>query len=64
MITTTFRATVFGDSYDDLLDKARVEIATLLQIDESEALENIRCEMIITPTMDDTYEAELIARIK
>jgi 2-keto-3-deoxy-L-rhamnonate aldolase RhmA len=64
MITTTFKSTVFGNSYDDLLDMAREEIATLLQIDKSEALENIRCEMIITPAAGDTYEAELIARIK
>lgn len=69
MISSTFKTTITGDSYEELLDRAEEEIATLLRIDDSsEVSTRARCEMIIS-TEDDVssnfnYKAELIARIK
>ena len=69
MISSTFKTTITGDSYEELLDRAEEEIATLLGIDDSSEVSNrARCEMIIS-TEDDVssnynYKAELIARIK
>lgn len=69
MISSTFKTTITGDSYEELLDKLQDEIATLLGIDDlSEVFNKARCEMIIS-TEDDlssnfNYKAEVIARIK
>ena len=69
MISSTFKTNITGDSYEELLDKAQEEIASLLGLDDqSEALTRARCEMIITTedglSSDFNYRAEVIARIK
>lgn len=69
MISSTFRANVYGNSYDELLENAKEKIAALLDLEDlEEAFSRARCEMIISSepdvSSDFNYTAEMIARIK
>lgn len=59
---------MYGDSFDELQEKAESEIAALLNASEDEVMESTRYELIITRDddmgADFTYKADVIARIK
>lgn len=68
MAISTFKVTVFGDTYSEVIDCAEDEICTFLQIDIETLPKMVNYEMIIEK--DDefdsefTYRADVIARIK
>jgi hypothetical protein len=68
MKSATFKATVYGDDYDELVTKAEQEICSLLVIEEDDENNKTNYELIITRdedlNADFDYKAELIARIK
>lgn len=68
MSATTFRVDVYGDSFDELQDKAEEEIASLLQIDIEEVVQKSNYELLVSRDddmgADYTYKAQVIARIK
>jgi len=65
---STFKVSVYGDSFDELQEKAESEIAALFNAEVSEVLELARYELVITRDddmgADFTYRADVIARIK
>lgn len=68
MKSATFKTTVYGDDYDELVAKAEQEICELLVIEEDDDNNKTNYELIITRdeelNADFQYRAELIARIK
>lgn len=68
MATSTFRVTVYGDSYAEVLDRAEDEICTFLEIDEDELPKKVNYECVVEKDesfeAEFTYKAEVIARIK
>jgi hypothetical protein len=68
MSATTFKAVVYGDSFDELQEKAEDEIASLLQIDISDVEKLANYELLVSRDddmgADFTYKAEVIARIR
>ena len=68
MSTMTFKVDVYGDSFDDLQDKAEEEIASLLQIDVEEVSQKSNYELLVSRDddmgADYTYKAQVIARIR
>lgn len=66
--TTTFKTTVYGDSFDEVEEKAEEEIASLLQIPIEEVSGVSNYELLVSRDddmgADFTYRAEVIARIK
>lgn len=68
MSSATFKATVYGDCFDDLVQSAEREICSLLVIDDEDALSKTNYELIISRDedleADFDYKAELIARIR
>jgi len=65
---STFKVSVYGDSFDELQEKAESEIAALFNAEVSEVIELARYELVITRDddmgADFTYRADVIARIK
>lgn len=67
-MTTTLKVTVFGDSYEEVVEKAEKEIRVFLEIDEEELDKRVNYELQVE--RDDAfdaefeYKAEVIARIK
>jgi hypothetical protein len=68
MSAMTFKVDVYGDSFDDLQDKAEEEIASLLQIDVEEVSQKSNYELLVSRDddmgADYTYKAQVIARIR
>lgn len=68
MSSMTFKVDVYGDSFDDLQDKAEEEIASLLQIDVEEVSQKSNYELLVSRDddmgADYTYKAQVIARIR
>lgn len=64
----TFKVSVYGDCFDELQEKAEVEISSLLNVEISEVPSLARYELIITRDddmgADFIYRADVIARIK
>ena len=56
MSTMTFKVDVYGDSFDDLQDKAEEEIASLLQIDVEEVSQKSNYELLVS--RDDDMGAD------
>jgi hypothetical protein len=65
---TTFKVSVYGDSFEELQDKAEDEIASLLQIDLEDVSQKANYELLVSRDddmgADFTYKAEVIARIR
>lgn len=65
---STFRVTVYGDTYTEVLENAEEEICIFLEIDEADLPKRVNYECVVEK--DDsfeaefTYKAEVIARIK
>lgn len=65
---TTLRVTVYGDSHEDIVEKAEREICAFLEIDVEELDKKVNYELQVE--RDDAfdaefeYKAEVIARIK
>lgn len=68
MSASTLKVTVYGDSFDELQEKAEDEICSLLQIDPSEVEKIANYELLVSRDddmgADFTYRAEVIARIR
>lgn len=68
MSATTFKATVYGDSFDELEEKAEEEIASLFQVPIEEVSTIANYELLVSRDedmgADFDYKADLIARIK
>lgn len=68
MSAMTFKVDVYGDSFDDLQEKAEQEISSLLQIDVEEVLKKSNYELFVSRDddmgADYTYKAQVIARIR
>jgi hypothetical protein len=68
MAFATFRVTVYGDLYSEILENAEEEICSLLEISEEEFQGKVQYELIIEKEeefdSEFTYKAEVIARIK
>ena len=68
MMSATYKTIVTGDSYEELVEKAQEEVASLLGINDiSEASGRARFELVISNNnekSDCNYTAEVIARIR
>jgi hypothetical protein len=68
MAFATFRVTVYGDLYSEIVENAEEEICSLLEISEEELQGKIQYELVIQKEEDFdsefTYKAEVIARIR
>jgi len=66
--STTFKVTVWGDSFDELQDRAETEIADLLQVPIEEVQQKVNYELIITkaPDMESefVYSCDMIAKLR
>jgi len=61
MRSMTFKASVYGDSYDEIVDRAEDELQSFLEIsDEEEFLKKVSYELFIEK--DESFEAEFIYR--
>lgn len=65
----TFRVTVFGDTYDDILEKAEQEILSFIELEDEEDFSKkisyeIQVEKDEAFDAEFSYKAEVIARIK
>jgi hypothetical protein len=65
---STFKFSVYADSFEEIKDKAELEVAMLLGIDVSEIVDQIRYELVVMRDddmgADFTYKADVIARLK
>ncbi len=65
---TTLKVYVFGDNFEELVEKAEDEIASLLVIPVEDVYHKARYELFVTRDddmgADFAYKAEVIARIK
>ena len=65
---TTLRVSVYGDSHEEIVEKAEREICTFLEIDTEELDKKVNYELQVE--RDDAFDAEfdykceVIARIK
>lgn len=66
--STVFKVTVWGDSFDELQERAESEISDLLQVPIEEIQQKVNYELIITKTPDMEsefiYSCEMIARLR
>jgi hypothetical protein len=65
---STFKFSVYADSFEEIKDKAELEVAMLLGIDVSEIVDQIRYELVVMRDddmgADFIYKADVIARLK
>lgn len=65
---STFKCSVYGDSFEELKDKIEEEVAMLLGVDVSDIVDQTRYELVIMRDddmgADFTYKADVIARLK
>lgn len=70
MRSMTFKVTVFGDSYEDIVARAEDEIQSFLlaESDEDELTKKISYELFVEKDeefdAEFTYRADVVARIK
>lgn len=76
LISTTFRFEVFGDSHEELRERAEALIANFLRTEDEPDFEpeeylvshSVNYEMVVTENQDmssdNNYTAEVIARMK
>lgn len=65
---STFKCSVYGDSFEELRDKIEEEVAMLLGVEVSDIVDQTRYELVIMRDddmgADFTYKADVIARLK
>jgi hypothetical protein len=65
---STFKFFVYGDSFEEIVDKIDIEVEMLLGVDTSSTVDQSRYEIVITKDddmgADFIYKADVIARLK